>query len=76
MRDRLAVRMDESKPPEPEAKASAKPLIKRRWAIVGRAGSGAALLAVAGTLALSDPNDPTDPGGDSAGGDVQISAES
>ena len=67
--------MDERKQDGP-AQPSPKPLIKRRWAIVGRAGSGAALLAVAGTLALSDPNDQTDPGADSAGGDVQISAES
>jgi hypothetical protein len=51
-------------------------LIKRRWAIVSRAGGGAALLAVAGAIALGDPNDQTDPGQDSPGGDVQISIES
>ena len=61
---------DDAEPPTP------KPLIKRRWAIVSRAGGGAALLAVAGTLALSDPSDQSDPGGDSAGGDVEISAGS
>ena len=67
--------MDEPNPNEPEPKPG-RPLIKRRWAIVSRAGGGAALLAVAGTLALSDPSDQSDPGQDSAGGDVEISAES
>jgi hypothetical protein len=66
--------MDE--PTEADPEPVQKPLIKRRWAIVTRAGGGAALLAIAGTLALSDPSDGTDPGQDSAGGDVQISAES
>jgi hypothetical protein len=55
---------------------AAKPVvIKRRWAIVGRAGGGAALLAVTGAIALGDPSDQSDPGQDSAGGDVNISAE-
>ena len=60
---------DEAQPPAPI------PLIKRRWAIVSRAGGGAALLAVAGTLALSDPSERSDPGQD-PGGDVEISVES
>ena len=69
--------MSESSDNDAQPPATApKLLIKRRWAIVSRAGGGAALLAVAGTLALSDPNDQTDPGSDSAGGDVQLSAES
>ena len=59
-----------ARPPAP------KPLIRRRWAIVSRAGGGAALLAVAGTLALSDPSAQSDPGGESTGGNVEISAES
>ncbi len=75
MRVRFASDMDEPDAPEP-ASQSPQPLIKRRWAIVSRAGGGAALLAVAGTLALSDPSTQSDPGGDSAGGDVEISAES
>jgi len=75
MRRRLAFRMDETDPPEPAAEPK-RPLIKRRWAIVGRAGGGAALLAVTGALALADPNDQTDPGSDGSGGDVEISAQS
>jgi hypothetical protein len=63
---------NDARPPAPAPKAA---LIKRRWAIVGRAGGGAALLAVAGAIALGDPSDRTDPGQDSAGGDAQISAE-
>ena len=74
MRARFAFRMDESNPPEPAPK-QARPLIKRRWAIVSRAGGGAALLAVAGAIALGDPTDQSDPGQDSAGGNAQLSAE-
>jgi hypothetical protein len=62
---------------EPEPPAPGRPLIKRRWAIVSKAGGGAAVLAIAGALALSDPNDQTDPGADQAGGtSSQISSES
>jgi hypothetical protein len=68
--------MDDPNPPEPAPSEPKRPLITRRWAIVGRAGGGAALLAVTGALAMTDPNDQTDPGSDSAGGDVHISAES
>jgi hypothetical protein len=63
---------NDAHPPAPAPRAA---VVKRRWAIVSRAGGGAALLAVAGALALSDPSDQTDPGQDSAGGDVEISAE-
>ncbi len=49
-------------------------LIKRRWEIVRRAGGGAALLAVAGTIAIADPPEQNDPGADHAKG-AQISAE-
>jgi hypothetical protein len=68
--------MDESRDnAEPPAKG--RPVIKRRWAIVTKAGGGAAVLAVAGALALSDPNDQTDYGADQTGGSsAQISAES
>ena len=58
-----------------EATAPKPALIKRRWAIVSRAGGGAALLAIAGTLALTDPGDQSDSGQDSVGGDTEISAE-
>jgi hypothetical protein len=51
-------------------------VIKRRWAIVSKAGGGAAVLAIAGTLALSDPNDQTDYAADQAGGSgSQVSSE-
>ena len=66
--------MDRSdKPTEPEPQRA---VIKRRWAIVRKAGGGAAVLAVAGAIALGDPNDNTDYGQDGAGGNSQISAES
>jgi hypothetical protein len=64
--------MDAPKETEPRPD---RPLIKRRWAIVSRAGGGAALLAVAGAIALGDPTDQSDPGQDSAGGDAQVSVE-
>ena len=51
-------------------------VVKRRWAIVRKAGGGAAVLAIAGAIALGDPNDTTDYGQDGAGNDSQISAES
>jgi hypothetical protein len=52
-------------------------VIKRRWAIVSKAGGGAAVLAIAGTLALSDPNDQSDYGADQTGGSgSQIASES
>ncbi len=52
-----------------------KPLIKRRWAIVSRAGGGAALIAVAGAIALGDPSEESDRWQTPAGGDAEISAE-
>ena len=68
--------MNESNDNEEHAPApTPKPLIKRRWAIVSRAGGGAALLAVAGAMALGDPSDQSDPGRESAAGDSEISAE-
>jgi hypothetical protein len=61
----------------PQPPTDNRPVIKRRWAIVSKAGGGAAVLAIAGTLALSDPNDQTDHGADQAGGTgSQISSES
>ena len=61
--------------PSPEAPRPQGALIKRRWAIVRKAGGGAAVLAVAGAIALGDPNDQTDYGQDQAGGGPQISTE-
>jgi hypothetical protein len=63
---------NEDRPPAAPPKPA---LIKRRWAIVSRAGGGAALLAVTGAIALGDPSDQSDPGAEHAGGDSQISAE-
>ena len=61
----------------PQPPKDTRPVVKRRWAIVSKAGGGAAVLAIAGTLALSDPNDQTDHGADQAGGrSAQISSES
>ena len=71
--------MDESRrqTPSPRSPGAGRPLVKRRWAIVSKAGGGAAVLAIAGALALSDPNDQTDYGADQAGGTgSQISSES
>ena len=45
-------------------------MIKRRWAIVSKAGGGAAVLAIAGALALGDPNDQTDFGQDAGGAEL------
>lgn len=67
--------MDESQD-NPEPPAQSRPLIKRRWAIVSKAGGGAAVLAIAGALALSDPNDQTDYGADQTGGSAKVSSES
>ena len=68
--------MSEADEEQPEATStSGRPVIKRRWAIVRKAGGGAALLAVAGTIALADPTEQSDPGQGSGGGDSQISAE-
>jgi hypothetical protein len=61
----------------PEPSKPKGPVVKRRWAIVSKAGGGAAVLAIAGTLALSDPSDQADSGADRGGGTgSQISAES
>ena len=50
-------------------------MIKRRWAIVRRATGGTAVLAVAGALALGDPDLNTDEGQTPVGGDSHISAQ-
>lgn len=63
---------DDTRATEPPQRA----VIKRRWAIVRKAGGGAAVLAIAGAIALGDPNDTTDYGQDGVGNDSQISAES
>jgi hypothetical protein len=60
--------------PEPEPRRA--PLIKRRWAIVSKAGGGAAVLAIAGALALGDPSDQTDGQEPGPGPSAQISSES
>ncbi len=60
--------------PDPRPRKGA--VIKRRWAIVSKAGGGAAVLAIAGALALGDPNDQTDPGQEPGGPSAQISSES
>ncbi|MFI5123471.1 MAG: hypothetical protein ACHQJ5_11305 [Vicinamibacteria bacterium] len=70
----MAVGMSEQTEPEDQA-TPRRPLIKRRWAIVTKAGGGAAVLAVAGALALSDPVDQSDSAQDSGGADSHISAE-
>jgi hypothetical protein len=59
---------------EPEVRGA--PLVKRRWAIVSKAGGGAAVLAIAGALALADPNDQTDGQESGSGSSAQISSES
>ena len=64
--------MDAHEETEPTPERS---LIKRRWAVVRRAGGGAALLAVTGAMALGDPADQSDPGDYPADGGAQISAE-
>ncbi len=61
---------------QPTVEPPRRPLIKRRWAIVRKAGGGAAVLAVAGAIALGDTNDNTDYGQDGASGGSQIEAES
>ena len=58
-----------------EEPALERPLIKRRWAVVRRAGGGAALLAVAGAIALGSPAEQSDSGDDPADGGAQVSAE-
>ena len=65
--------MDDEAQPDQEP---AKPLIKRRWAVVRKAGGGVAVLAVAGAIALGDTNDNTDYGQDGSSPDSHISAES
>ena len=60
---------EQADPPRPA-------VIKRRWAIVRKAGGGAAVLAIAGAIALGDPNDTYDYGQDGGGADTQIAAES
>jgi hypothetical protein len=71
--------MDEEHPPQPADREPAErkhAVVKRRWAILGGAGSGAAaVIAVAGAIALSDPTDQSDYAGDPTGANSQISAE-
>lgn len=75
--------MDEAHPPQSPDGPDGEPaerehaVVKRRWAILGGAGGGVAVvIAVAGAIALSDPTDQSDYTVDPAGGDSQISAES
>ncbi len=63
-------------PETPGPRSDKRPMIKRRWAIVSKAGGGAAVLAIAGALALGDPNDQTDFGQDAGGPSSQLSSES
>ena len=63
---------DDKGQPDPPQPA----LIKRRWAIVRKAGGGAAVLAIAGAIALGDPNDTNDYGQDGASADSHLSADS
>lgn len=69
--------MDESRPPQTQEPAErTHAVVKRRWAILGSAGGGvAAVIAVAGAIALGDPTDQSDYSADPAGGSSQISAE-
>lgn len=62
----------ESNDPPP---AGGRAVVKRRWAIVSKAGGGAAVLAIAGAIALSDPGDQSDYAQDPHGGSSHISAE-
>jgi hypothetical protein len=67
----MAAPEDTSEPPRRRVA-----VIKRRWAIVSKAGGGAAVLAIAGAIALGDANDQTDSSADQAGGTgSQISSE-
>ena len=68
--------MDQSQNPGDGPSPEGKAVIKRRWAVVRKAGGGAALIAVAGTLALADPNDTSDPGQDGGSPGAQVSADS
>jgi hypothetical protein len=67
--------MNDQSEPEQRATGDERAVVKRRWAIVRRAGGGAAVLAVASAIALGDPADQFDPAQEPAGGDSQISAE-
>jgi hypothetical protein len=60
---------------EPAPPAPGRAVIKRRWAILRGTGGGVVVLAVAGAIALSDPNEQSDYSADSAGGDHHISTE-
>ena len=53
-----------------------RPWVKRRWAIMRGAGGGVAVIAVAGAIALADPNDQDTTGDPGPSGGPQISAES
>jgi hypothetical protein len=59
-----------------EPSAPAKPMIKRRWAIMRSAGGGVAVIAVAGAIAFADPTDQGDQGDNPATGGGQVTAES
>jgi hypothetical protein len=62
---------EDSDQPPPAGRA----VVKRRWAIVSKAGGGAAVLAIAGAIALGDPADQSDHSQDPQGGSSHISAE-
>jgi hypothetical protein len=67
----------DSNPNEPDRQVRRdRPWVKRRWAIMRGAGGGVAVIAVAGAIALSDPTDQVDTGGESAGSGTQVEAES
>jgi hypothetical protein len=60
----------------PNQETKPKPaVIKRRWAIVRKAGGGAAVLAIAGAIALGDPADQGGSAQDPASSDTEISSE-
>lgn len=60
--------MSNVEPTPPGGQPAGRPRIKRRWAILGKAGGGVAVIAVAGALAAGAPD--TGAGGDGpAGGD-------
>jgi hypothetical protein len=65
--------MDEETPNR--EKTPERAVIKRRWAIVRKAGGGAAVLAIAGAIALGDPTNQDGSAQDPVSADTEISAE-